>query len=252
MNTSQICLGLRLVVLLMMLGADAACEAQVPTYSWTVLQPQNDPRTADVRSFDEFFSQSLVATMNRSEPLFQHRLTWNQVRIKDLLGFPTPFTELRFDALHPPALTLKEKAILREYLARGGFIMLIEDCYPYSQDKLWSVKSWPVVDFLTRELPASDPDFTVQRLKNEHMMFHQYYQTKINDLIQHELENNPSAPSQTLLSYRGHPCAYVVGQYFALVNGKWMAEPKPYPHVFKMRQKDYELSVNVYVYATMH
>ena len=233
-------------------GIPTLSRAQTNPYVWTVLQPENDPRDDDVRGFDEFFSQYLTATMNRSEPLFQHRLTWNHVRIKDLLGFPTPFVELRFDALHPLILTTKEKAILREYLVRGGFILLIEDCYPYPQAKLRSVKSWPVVDFITKELPASNSDFTVQRPDNTHLIFHQYYQTKINEQVQEELDTNPYAPSQTLLSYRGHPCAYVVGQYPPKVKGQWMAEPKPYPHVFNLNAKDYELTVNVYVYATMH
>ncbi len=220
-------------------------------FSWTVLTPENDSRDADVRAFDEFDSKSLVVGMNETEKVFHHQLRWSKVAIKDLLGVSTPFCELRFDAVKPLILTDREKAILREYFARGGFILFQEDAYPYSQDEFWSVKEWPVIDFLRKELPASSPDFKVEKVTDAHPLFRQYFETQTAAMIKHELSDNPFTPNRTLLTYNGRPCAFVYGRYNWIEDGKWTAMERPFPFVFSLEEKAYKLTVNIYVYATM-
>jgi len=244
-------MGLGLLVLIV-LSFFATNRAEDATYSWTALQPENDSRDDDERSYDEFISNQLVVAMNQNEPLFHHRLSFAKASIKDLLSISAPFAELRFDAIKPLVLTDREKVILREYLARGGFVLLVEDTYPYPQNQLWSVKSWPVINFFMKELPATDPAFKMEKASDTHPVFHQYYQTRTIPPIQHEMEGNPNSPSHLLLTYRTHPSAFVVGRYYLISGNKWIAQPRPYTHVFSLDPKSYLFDVNIYIYATMH
>lgn len=240
------------MALLLGWGFMSPARAGDDIYPWTVLIPQNDSRDADVRDMDEFDSKSMVRGMNEAEEVFHHHLVWSKISIRDLLSVSTTFCELRFDAVKPLILTDREKVILREYFARGGFVLFQEDAYPYAQDEFWSVKSWPVIDFLTRELPAASPDFKVEKVTDDHPLFHQYFDTKTAELTEHELRDNPYTPNRTLLSYRGHPCAFVYGRYNWIEDGKWVAMPRPYEHVFNSDPRGYQLTVNIYVYAMMH
>jgi hypothetical protein len=223
-------------------------------YSWTVLTPENDSRDDDERDFDEFDSKSLVTGMNEVEEIFGHRLVWDKIAIKDLLATCPPFCELRFDAVHPLILTAAEKAILQEYFRRGGFVLFQEDTYPYGQDEFWAVKSWPVIDFIRKELPAADPQFTVDRATDAHLIFHNYYQTRTADATRHELEGNPYTPNRTLLFFRGSPCAFVYGRYNLIddYTGKWDPAPRPFEHIFSLEEHGYQLTVNIYFYAMSH
>jgi len=243
-----------LTVLILLFGLRLPIEAQTATraFSWTVLIPEHDSRAADVRDYDEFDSKSLVSGMNETEKVFRHQLVWNKLPIKNLLASSAPFCELRFDAVNPLVLTDQEKAILREYFVRGGFILFQEDAYPYSQDEFWSIKSWPVIDFLTKELPASSPDFHFEKVTDSNVLFHQYYDTQTAEQTKHELQDNPYTPNRTLLSYRGHPCAFVYGRYNWIEDGKWVAMPRPFAYVFNMEERGYQLTVNIYVYAATH
>jgi len=246
-------LALRALVLAALCSIPTLALAQATSpFVWTVLQPEHDSRDADVRSFDEFDSKSFVEGMNQAEPIFRRQLTWNKAALKDLLAVTTPFGELRFDAVKPLILTTREKTVLREFFARGGFVFFEEDAYPYAEDEFWKVKSWPVIDFLTKELPARDPNFKVEKVTDAHPLFHQYYSTQSAEWITHELKDNPYTPNRTLVTYRGHPCAFVMGRYYVIEDGKWIAEPRPYAHVYNHELRGYQLTVNLYVYATMH
>lgn len=244
----------RPVFLVLLLGwaIPAGGWAQEDDLSWTILIPEHDSRAADVRDYDEFNSKSLVQGMNETEEVFHHHLVWSKLAIKDLLHASTSFCELRFDAVNPLILTDQEKAILREYIQRGGFILLIEDAYPYPQDEFWGVKEWPVIDFLTKELPASSPGFKVEKVTDAHPLFHQYFETETAEAVKHELRDNPSSPNRTLLTYQGRPCAFVYGWYSWIEDGKWVAMPRPFPYVFSPDPKSYQLGVNIYVYVMMH
>jgi hypothetical protein len=240
------------LLLLLSWGCPLGGWAQEDDLSWAVLQPERDSRAADVRVYDEQDSKVLVAGMNETEDVFHHHLVWSKVAIKDLLKVSVSFCELRFDAVVPLILTDEEKAIVREYLARGGFILFVEDAYPYTQDECWRVKEWPVIDFLTKELPASSPDFKVEKVTDAHPLFHQYFDTETADMIKHELQGNPYTPNRTLLMYKARPCAFVYGRYYLIEDGKWAAMPRPFAADFSRDPKSYQLAVNIYVYAAMH
>jgi hypothetical protein len=221
-------------------------------YIWGVLLPDNDSRPADVQEQDRYDSTALVSSMNDNVDCFRHRLIRRELAIRNLLGSSSCFCELHFDAVHPLLLTDEEKAIIKEFFKRGGFILFIEDCYPYSQDEFWGVRSWPIIDFIKEELPSQDHDFSLSHVSDSHAIFHTYYTTQTADAIWHELNGNPYTPNRTLLSYRGTACAFVYGRYGWLEDDQWIADQRPFKRIFSMQQKSYELTVNLYVYATSH
>jgi len=220
-------------------------------FTWTCLVPENDSRPRDVRAEDEFSSNQTVVSMNQTEKVFHGQLEWRCAKIKDLLSISAPFCEFDFDAVKPQYLTAREKSILREYLSRGGFILLAEDGYPYTQEEFLKVRNWPVIDFFLKELPALDPGFKVEKLTDKHPIYHQYYDTKILPAEIHEFALDPYLPDLQLLSYRGHPCAFVYANYFC-DHDSWVTAERPYPVMATLTPEDYALDVNLYLYVTSH
>jgi hypothetical protein len=218
-------------------------------YPWVLLNPKNDSRDAEMQDEDEAQSRNMVAVMNRSEELFDHHLIWEKSDILNLLKLHAPFCEMHFDAVRPFWLTAEEKKILGEYLKRGGFILFFIDAYPYSEQEFWPVKQWPIIDFITKELPASDPDFTVGRATDAFPIFTIHYHTQTADVIRHELSGNPHTCNRTLLFHQGRLCCFVMGQYTYLEDGAWVPEPRPFTHIFSPELKSYKLIVNIYTYS---
>ena len=175
-------------------------------YPWTYLTAENDSRDPEVQDQDEAQSQNMIQVMNDQEPFFNHRLFWRKSAIENLLTQDAPFCEMHFDAVKPFSFTPAEKSILAEYLKRGGFILFFIDAYPYPQDEFWKIKQWPLIDFLTTELPASDPDFAVGRATDAFPIFKVRYHTETADAIRHELTGNPNTPNRTLLFYQKRLC----------------------------------------------
>jgi len=218
-------------------------------YSWVLLDAQNDSRDPEVRDHDRTYSLTMAGVINESEDLFHHHLVWREAPIKNLLQMDVPFCEMHFDAVKPFSLTPDEKEILAEYLKRGGFILFFIDTYPYNQDEFWKVKQWPLIDFLKKELPASDPDFSVSRATDDFPIFKIHYQTTTADAIWHELNGNPNTPNRTLVFYRNRLCCFVMGEYGPLEGDEWVAFSRPFPTDFSSDPKSYQLIVNIYAYS---
>jgi len=228
-----------------------AARAGTPSYTWTTVVPENDTRAVDMREFDESITSRTVMAMNRAEPVFHQQLTWQRVKLSRLLSVSAPFCELDFDAMKPVILTAREKTVLKEFFIRGGFLILSEDVYPYTREEIRSIKKWPAIDFVTKDLPASDPNFTVEKITEKHAIYHQYYSTKIPQAERNELKANPNLPDFTLVSYRGHPCAFVYANYFC-DDEQWIQQERPFPTDSELVPEDYALNVNLYIYVTMH
>lgn len=218
-------------------------------YPWLYLSPENDSRDAEMCAHDEAQSLNMVAVINQNETFLNHHLVWKKSKIKNLLAMDVPFCEMHFDAINPVGLSAEEKGILSEYLKRGGFILFFIDTYPYYQDDFWRIKEWPMIDFLTKELPASDPDFTTGKATDDYPIFKVHYQTETADAIRHELEGNPNTPNRTLLFYRNRLCCFVMGVYGYLEDDAWVPMSRPFQSDFSMELKSYELILNVYIYA---
>jgi hypothetical protein len=229
----------------------APAPARGTEYPWVYLVAENDSRDPEMCSHDEAQSLNTVAVINEQEDLFAHHLIWRKAAIRNLLAMNVPFCEMHFDAVRPFSLTADEKRIIAEYLKRGGFILFFIDTYPYAEEEFWPVKDWPIIDFIAKELPASDPDFTAGRATDDHPIFKVHYHTQTAEMIRHELEGNPNTPNRTILSYQDRLCCFVMGQYNYLEGGRWVALARPFPGVFSYQLKSYQLIVNIYTYSVV-
>ncbi len=193
----------------------------------------------------------MVDSMNKTEKVFHGQLNWQTAKINDLLSISAPFCELDFDMVKPFYLTTREKMILKEFLGRGGFLLLAEDAYPYTDEEILKVHSWPVIDFITKVLPAQNPDFQIVKVTNAHPILHQFYQTKMLDAEIHEFKINPYLPDFQLLTYRGHPCAFIYANYTCDdKDDRWVTEERPFSSL--IMPEDYAFNVNLYIYVTSH
>jgi hypothetical protein len=220
-------------------------------YPWVYLVPQNDSRDAEMCRQDEAQSLNTVAVINQQEELFDHHLLWRKVAIKDLLPLDLPFCEMHFDAVRPFSLTPEEKKILTEYLQRGGFILFFIDTYPYDEEEFWPVTSWPIIDFIAKELPAADHDFSSKRVTDDFPIFRVHYRTQTADMIRHELTGNPNTPNRTVLFYQNRLCCFVMGQYSVVEGGRWVRMERPFPGAYSFQLKSYQLVVNIYTYSVV-
>jgi hypothetical protein len=218
---------------------------------WVLLQPKNDTRDAEMRRWDAGDSRAFVNAANASEQFAGRRFSWRSIALEELTTAAVPFAELRYDAVHPMEFTGGEKTVLREWLTRGGFLLLFEDAYPYTQEKLRSRATLPVYEFLARELPALDPEFRVVRIDDAHPIFHAYYHTETVDSVRREMRENPHYRGRTLLLHREKPAAFFMGRYGSEEQGRWVPKPRPFRQAFSTELKSYRLIVNVYCYAMM-
>jgi hypothetical protein len=156
-----------------------------------------------------------------------------------------------FRCIKPFWLTADEKSILAEYFKRGGFILFFIDAYPYPQDEFRKIKEWPLIDFLTRELPAVDPGFSIGRATDDFPIFKVHYQTETAEGIREELANNSNTPNRTLLFYQKRLCGFVMGQYGYWEDDAWQPISRPFPRTFSSQLKSYQLMVNIYIYSIL-
>lgn len=216
---------------------------------WALLKPQNDTRDAEMQAWDEADSQNFVTIANQSEAFASRRFLWQQVAVKDVLSLSTPFAEIRFDPVKPATFTPAEKNALTEWFQRGGFLLLFEDAYPYAQEDFRRHASLPIYDFLTRELPGSNPGFTVERISDRHPLFSIYHQTTTVPSIAREMRENPNYRGRTLVSFHGRPVAFFMGRYNIEKDGRWLPMPRPLSQNHGSELKSYHLIINIYVYV---
>jgi hypothetical protein len=223
--------------------------ARATEYPWVLIYPQNDSRDPEMRRADEAYSRNMVSVVNQTERLFHHHVVWKKAAISHLLEISAPFCEMHFDAVHPFEFTPEEKTIVAEYFKRGGFILFFIDAYPYDQDEFWAVKHWPLVDFLTEELSRGDTAFSSSRIPDSDPIFQIHYPTHPPDSIVHELRDNPSTPNRTAVYYKGQMRGIVMGDYYIIEGGKWVAEPRPFSLEFSSELSGYQRIVDVYAYS---
>ncbi len=206
-------------------------------YPWVFLIPNSSSYDSTGNNMDEAVSRNTVAILNQKEPLFNHHLIWKKVTIKNLLSMGTPFCEMHFDAVIPCKLDSEEKSIIEEYLKRGGFILLVIDTCRYSEEEYWNVKEWPIMNFLTHDLPASDHSFSTGKASENFPIFRLPYQFTFPDFIRHEFSENPYSPVHTQLFYQNRLCCFVLEFYSSARN---------------RRDNAYQLLVNIYTYSVMN
>jgi hypothetical protein len=213
--------------------------------------PEQDSRDGEVQAQDEKRSFISVGVINQQMDMFDRHLVWRKARVRDLLKLEAPFCEMHFDAVKPLRLTAEEKTTMAEYLRRGGFILFMIDTYPYTQRQFWGVSQWPIMDFIQRQLPATDPDFSAGKASDGNHIFKVYFPTQTAESIIHELQGNPETPNRTILFYRRRLCCFVMGQYGYLSGDEWMPLERPYQPDYAPDPRSFRLTVNVFVYSLM-
>jgi hypothetical protein len=202
-----------------------------------------------MRAWDEAESLNTVSVINLKEGMFEHRFVWKRAAIKDLLSMDAPFCELRFDAVYPFRWSPGERTILAEYLKRGGFIVFMMDAYPYSQDEFWAVREWPVIDFVTKELPGADRGFSTRKGTEDMPIFRSPKLVHTHEWIQIELAGNPNTVDRTMLFYQGRLCGFVLGEYSYRLwrKGGWVGFTRDPPVFYTFGEHSIDLLVNLYV-----
>jgi len=223
--------------------------AQKKYFPWYVLNFENDSRDADMIACDDSFSKHFTTLMNTKEKAFEGGLKWSKIPISKLLEQNTPFAEIGFDAVQPDKFTDQEKEILKEYILRGGFLLFVEDFYPYEQEQFHKERVQPICDFILKELPASDPAFKAGKVPDDHPIFKQVYETPSQPAIVWEMKRNPWSNERKMLMYQDRMVAFFIGHYSYVKNDRWVPESKPYRIIWSSNPKNYIWSVNIYFYA---
>jgi hypothetical protein len=205
-----------------------------------------------MQAWDRGDSAHFVEVANQSEAFAGRRFFWDHLPVNEVLDANTPFAELRFDSVKPMEFTHKEKTTLREWLMRGGFLLLFEDAYPYPQEEFRKNATLPVYEFFTRDLPSMDQRFTVERITDEHPIFHINHQTATGPAMAREMRENPHYRGRTLICYAGRPVAFFMGRYNFEQNDRWVPLPRPLRPAYGRELKSYHLIVNIYVYVMCH
>lgn len=228
-----------------------AAHAAGDALPWIVLRPKNDTRDEEMRAWDEADSLAFVTAFNEAEEFATSRLRWTVAEMDKIDEGGAPFAELRVDPVRPMEFTSREKTALHEWLRRGGFLLLVEDCYPYPQERFRALEKLPAYEFLVRELPALDPEFRAIRVNDSHPIFRAYYRTSTGDWMAREQRENPNYRGRTLLLHRDKPAAFVMGRYGVQKDGRWVPAERPLRHRFGRELNGYQLIVNLYCHAMM-
>ena len=97
---------------------------------WTILRSARDARDAEMIDFDTRMDRRLVDTLNTSE-VFDGRLDVAVAPIDELLESRSAFASLHFNPTQPMKLADREEQALAEFMARGGFLLLVENTVPF-------------------------------------------------------------------------------------------------------------------------
>jgi hypothetical protein len=200
--------------------------------------------------FDERMDEHLVSRLNEA-PEFAGRLKASQRPVASILESGAPFASLHFDPTRPMTLSEEEKRALEEYMIRGGFLLLVEDNYPYFEREYRAKTGGTLFDFFARELPRRNPEFSVDRAGPEHPLFTQHYRIEIPPFIREEMAENPNYRGETLFLHRGRLAGYTLSLY-AFHDGREHVPLVPPFRPYDLILTGYELLLNIYLYTSQH
>jgi len=212
-----------------------AVEIHRPMTKWgrvkfTCLDGETDDWNAHPHGDLNFIDQMVERTSVKVEN------SWNVADVSKLDQL-TRYPFLFIHAELPAELNDKDRANLREYLLRGGFLFA-EDCV----NGKWKRKSAPLDQFfqsMMSELPKILPEAKLERLPHDHPVFHCFYH--LSNGIPHMQGVPHGAHGLTLngrlialLSPSDIHCGWTAGD-------KWYGPGK--------QKQALEMGTNIYVYA---
>lgn len=227
-----------------------ASQSSQGTLPWLILRPAHDARSPEMVRFDERMDEHLVTRLNET-PALQRRLQASHRAVASILESGAPFASLHFDPTQPMDFSEEEKEALEDYLVRGGFLLLVEDNYPYFEWQYRAKTEGTLFDFFASELPRRNRAFSTGRAGPGHPLFNQHYQIEIPSFIQQEMEENASYRGETLFLHEGRLAGYTLS-LFAFHDGEQHVPLNPPYRPYDLIVSGYELLVNVYIYSSQH
>jgi len=217
---------------------------------WLILHPAEDSRPEDMARFDDEMDEHLVAVLDAS-PELRGRMQSTRKPLIRALESKAAFASLHFDPLRPMQLTEGEKKVLEDYLSRGGFLLLVENNYPYTESEYRRKVEGTLFDYFSVELSARNPQFTVDRIGADHPVFHQAYRIEYPEFILREIFENPNYRGETVFLHRGRLVGYTLSVYAFPGPDGHVPLSRPYSH-YNLIETGYKLLVNIYLYALQH
>jgi hypothetical protein len=217
---------------------------------WLILRPAEDSRPEEMARFDDEMDEQLVAALDAS-PELRGRMQSTRKPLVGALESKAAFASLHFDPLRPMRLTEGEKKVIEDYLSRGGFLLLVENNYPYTESEYRRKVEGTLFDYFFVELSLRNPQFTVDRIGADHPVFHQAYRIEYPEFILREIFENSNYRGETVFLHRGRLVGYALSLYaFPGPDGHVPLSP-PYSH-YDLIETGYRLLVNIYLYALQH
>ncbi len=242
---------LQLFAALLLLAPPQPAElGPAATLPWLILRPDKDARSVEMARFDEQMDEHLVDRLNET-PELRERVKVSGGPIASMLESGAAFASLHFDPTKPMRFTPEEERAIEEYLVRGGFLLLIEDNYPYHERQYRAQVEGTLFDFFSRELPRRNRDFSVAKAETDHPIFTEHYPIEIPPFIRREMNENPNYRGETLFLYKGRLAGYTLSLYgFHDDNGHVPLRPPYRPYDLLITGQ--ELLVNIYLYSSQH
>jgi hypothetical protein len=238
------------VLFLTLAPAHALSAQPEATLPWLILRPARDARSLEMARFDEQMDEHLVDRLNETTEL-RGRMKLSRAPVRSILDSGVAFASLHFDPTTPMGLAFEEEAAIEEYLVRGGFLLLIEDNYPYTERQYRTKVEGTLFDFFARELPRRNSRFSVSKADAGHPIFTEHYPIEIPPFIRREMNENANYRGETLFLYDGRLAGYTLSLYgFHDGNGHVPLHPPYRPYDLLITGQ--ELLVNIYLYSSQH
>jgi hypothetical protein len=200
--------------------------------------------------FDEEMDELLVERLNET-PELRDRVKLTRGPLSSILDSGAAFASLHFDPTKPMGLSPEEERAIEEYLVRGGFLLLVEDNYPYYERQYRAFIDGTLFDFFARELPRRNRDFTVEKAEPDHPIFREHYPIEVPPFIRREMSENPHYRGETLFLYRGRLAGYTLSLYAFHDGSGHVPLSRPYQR-YDLVPTGRELLVNIYLYSSQH
>lgn len=204
----------------------------------------------EMATFDEQMDAHLVERLNET-PELRERVKLSRGPVSSILESGAAFASLHFDPTKPMRFSQEEEQAIEEYLVRGGFLLLIEDNYPYTEGQYRAEVEGTLFDFFALELPRRNPGFTTTKAGPDHPIFTEHYPIEIPPFIRREMTENPRYRGETLFLCQGRLAGYTLSLY-AFHDDSGHVPLRPPYHPYDLVLTGQELLVNIYLYSSQH
>lgn len=193
--------------------------------------------------------ERLVETLNNSV-VFAGRLRASVTDLDKLLEDRSAFASLHFDPTRTSQLDREEQNALVEFMARGGFLLVVQNNYAYMPRFYRQPARDTLFDFLATELPKRNSKFRAERLAPTHPIFQGPYEINVPPAIAREMELD-SYVGETAFFYEDRMVGYTYALYGFEDDEGFQPLRRPF-QVYTLMDAGYRMLENIYHYALSH